>query len=156
MTKVETASKPSVSQRTPVVKALDRLLADTYTLALKTQNFHWNVAGPHFHDLHVLFEGQYDELAAAVDDLAERIRALKAPAPGSFAAFSALTGIPEAEGGEGAQDMARLLAEGHEEASRAARAVIDAASDDPVTADLATVRSAAHDKAAWMLRATIS
>lgn len=156
MTKVETAVPTPVSNRTPVVRVLDRLLADTYALALKTQNFHWNVTGPHFHDLHVLFEGQYDGLSEAVDELAERIRALKATAPGSFAAFSALTGISEAKGGESAADMVRLLAEGHEEASRAARAVIDASSDDPVTADLATVRSAAHDKAAWMLRATIS
>lgn len=156
MPKVETAAQPSVSKRTPVVRALDRLLADTYTLALKTQNYHWNVTGAHFHDLHILFEGQYDELAEAVDELAERIRALKVAAPGSFAAFAALTGIPEAKGGESDQQMVRLLAEGHEEASRAARAVIDASSDDPVTADLATVRAAAHDKAAWMLRATIS
>lgn len=156
MSKIETAVKPSAAARTPVVKTLERFLSDTYVLALKTQNFHWNVEGPHFHDLHILFETQYDELAAAVDVVAERIRALKAPAPGSFAAFSALAGIPEAKGGESAQEMLRLLAEGHEEASRSARAVIDASTDDPVTADIATARAAAHDKAAWMLRATAS
>lgn len=156
MSKIETAVKPSAAAKSPVVKALEAFLANTYVLALKTQNFHWNVEGPHFHDLHILFETQYDELIAAVDELAERIRALKAPAPGSFAAFSVLAAIPEAKGGESADEMVRQLAEGHEEASRSARTVIDAASDDPVTADMATTRAAAHDKTAWMLRATLS
>jgi starvation-inducible DNA-binding protein len=139
----------------PVVAALERLLADTYTLALKTQNFHWNVMGPRFNDLHTMFEGQYTLLAAAVDELAERLRALGAPAPGSYKAFSALTRIVEAKGGETAEEMVRGLAEGHEEASTASKALIRASeqADDPVTADMATGRATEHDKTAWMLRA---
>lgn len=138
------------------VQALEKLLANTYILALKTQNYHWNVTGPHFNDLHAVFETQYDALAEAVDLVAERIRALGAPTPGSFKAFLAAADIPEAEGGESAADMVLRLAQGHEAAARSAKAVIAAAeaADDPVTADLATVRAADHDKTAWMLRAT--
>lgn len=135
---------------------LGQLLADTYTLYLKTQNYHWNVVGPMFRSLHLMFEEQYIELRDAVDELAERIRALGHPAPGSFAEFSRLTTVPEGEASAEAMDMVRGLAEGHEIAARAARTVVGAAdaAGDVATADLATVRIETHEKTAWMLRAT--
>jgi len=135
---------------------LGHLLADSYTLYLKTQNYHWNVTGPMFRSLHLMFEDQYIELREAVDELAERIRALGHPAPGSFADFSRLATIPEGEGSPEAMDMVRGLAEGHETAVRTARAVVEAADSagDVATADLATVRIETHEKTAWMLRAT--
>jgi starvation-inducible DNA-binding protein len=135
---------------------LEHLLADTYTLYLKTQNYHWNVTGPMFRSLHLMFEEQYIELRDAVDEVAERIRSLGYPAPGSFAEFSRLTTITESEGAPEAMDMVRGLAEGHETAARTARAVVEAAeaAGDVATADLATVRIETHEKTAWMLRAT--
>jgi len=142
--------------RREIVEQLERFLADTYTLYLKSQNFHWNVTGPMFRSLHLMFEEHYMELRDAVDAIAERIRALGYRSPGSFAEFSGLTQIPEGTGSENAMEMVRSLAEGHEAAARSARAVVEAAepAGDVATADLATVRIDTHEKTAWMLRAT--
>ncbi|MEK9965525.1 MAG: Dps family protein [Rhodospirillaceae bacterium] len=127
-------------QRREIADGLSRLLADTYTLYLKTHNFHWNVTGPMFNTLHTMFEGQYNELALAVDEIAERIRALGFPAPGSYAAYSELSSIPEAEGVPAANGMISQLAEGQETAARTAREVFDAAdgANDQPTPDLLT------------------
>jgi starvation-inducible DNA-binding protein len=140
--------------RQEIADGLARLLADTYTLYLKTHNFHWNVTGPMFQTLHLMFEGQYNELALAVDAIAERIRALGFPAPGTYQAYSQLTSIPEAEGVPTAEDMIRELVEGQEAVVRTARSVFpiaDEANDEP-TADLLTQRLQIHEKTAWMLR----
>ena len=135
---------------------LGRLLADTYTLYLKTQNYHWNVTGPMFRSLHLMFEEHYIELRDAVDLVAERIRSLGHPAPGSFSEFTALTGIPEGDSATPAMEMVRGLAEGHEACARTARIVVETAESagDVASADLATVRVEVHEKTAWMLRAT--
>lgn len=145
-------------QRREIADGLSRLLADTYTLYLKTHNFHWNVTGPMFNTLHTMFEGQYNELALAVDDIAERIRALGFPAPGSYAAYSELSSIPEAEGVPAANDMISQLAEGQETVARTAREVFDAAdgANDQPTADLLTQRMNLHEKNAWMLRSFLA
>ena len=140
--------------REVIAAGLSRLLADSYTLYLKTHNFHWNVTGPQFNTLHQMFEGQYTELAAAVDEIAERIRALGIKAPGSYREFSALTSIREAKGGETAEEMIRELVEAQETIVRTARSAFpaaDSASDEP-TADLLTQRMQIHEKNAWMLR----
>jgi starvation-inducible DNA-binding protein len=144
--------------RAAVAQGLARVLADTYTLYLKTHNFHWNVTGPQFASLHALFEEQYTELAQAVDDIAERIRALGHPAPGSFSAFARLATVKEAEGVPGAMDMVRELAAGNETVARTAREVLAITSDmgDDVSAGLLGDRMAVHDKAAWMLRSIAS
>jgi len=142
-------------QRREIADGLSRLLADTYTLYLKTHNFHWNVTGPMFNTLHTMFEGQYNELALAVDEIAERIRALGFPAPGSYAAYSELSSIPEAEGVPAANDMISQLAEGQETVARTAREVFDGANDQP-TADLLTQRMNLHEKNAWMLRSFLA
>jgi starvation-inducible DNA-binding protein len=136
------------------VEALSRLLADSYTLYLKTHNFHWNVRGPMFTTLHTLFETQYTELALAVDEIAERIRAIGAPAPGSYAAFSKLTGIKESETAPPAVEMVRQLAADQDVLARSARAALEVsqAADDEVSADLAITRMQIHEKNAWMLR----
>jgi starvation-inducible DNA-binding protein len=136
------------------VEALSRLLADSYTLYLKTHNFHWNVTGPMFTTLHGLFMTQYTELALAVDEIAERIRAVGAPAPGSYAAFSKLTRIKEAEKVPNAITMVKQLVADQEAVARAAAAVLEAAqaADDEVSADLAIQRMQVHEKNAWMLR----
>ncbi len=145
----------AAADRDAIADALAQLLADSYSLYLKTQNYHWNVTGPHFGALHQLFETQYVDLAAAADEIAERIRALGHFAPGSYSAFSARTSIPEAQSGKvPAMDMVRDLADGHETLARAASAVTAVANngnDDP-TADMATAREQVHEKAAWMLR----
>ncbi|MBU6166476.1 MAG: DNA starvation/stationary phase protection protein [Alphaproteobacteria bacterium] len=144
-------------QRKAIADGLARLLADSYTLYLKTHNFHWNVTGPQFNSLHLMFETQYTELALAVDLIAERIRALGEPAPGSYSAFAALSSIREAEGTPRADDMVRILAEDQLAVVRTARAVFplaDAARDEP-TADLLTQRMQVHEKTAWMLRANL-
>src|SRR6187402_3085595 len=107
--------------RKAIADGLSRLLADTYTLYLKTHNFHWNVTGPMFNTLHLMFEGQYTELALAVDQIAERIRALGFPAPGTYAAYARLSSIKEEEGVPGAQDMIKLLVQGQEAVVRTAR-----------------------------------
>ena len=145
------------SDRKAIADGLSALLADTYTLYLKTHNFHWNVRGPMFSSLHLMFETQYTELALAVDEIAERIRALGEPAPGSYREFGALTGIKEAEGGEKALQMVANLAAGHEAVSARAHslfAVVEKAGDQP-TADLLTRRMEIHEKTAWMLRSIL-
>ena len=145
------------ADRAAIVDGLNRLLADSYTLYLKTHNFHWNVTGPMFSTLHLMFEGQYSELALAVDQIAERIRALGFFAPGSYSAYGKLTSIPESVGVPAAADMIRELVAGHEQVARTARAVFpiaDAADDQP-TADLLTQRLQVHEKTAWMLRSLL-
>jgi len=142
---------PKKDQR---VEALSRLLADSYTLYLKTHNFHWNVKGPMFSALHALFMEQYTELALAVDEIAERIRAIGAPAPGSYAAFGKLTKIEESESVPKAMKMVEQLSDGQDTVAKAAALVLEAAQaqDDEVTADLAIQRMQVHEKNAWMLR----
>lgn len=137
-----------------VVESLGHLLADSYTLYLKTHNYHWNVTGPMFTTLHTLFETQYTELALAVDEIAERIRALDAPAPGSYTEFSKLTAIDEETGHPAAHDMIRNLVQDHGKLTNSARSVIAAAEEagDQATADLGTRRVEVHEKSAWMLR----
>ena len=146
------------ADREAIAAGLSRLLADSYTLYLKTHNYHWNVTGPQFNTLHQMFETQYTELAAAVDEIAERIRALGVRAPGSYAEFSQLTSIEEGDGRESAEDMIRQLAIGQETVVRTAREafpVADAANDEP-TADLLTQRMQIHEKNAWMLRSMLA
>ena len=145
------------AQRKDIAKGLCHLLADTYTLYLKTHNFHWNVTGPMFNTLHLMFETQYNELALAVDLIAERIRALGYPAPGSYRDYLKLSTIPEAVGVPSAEDMIRQLVEGQESIVRTARSifpVVDDAHDEP-TADLLTQRMQVHEKTAWMLRSLL-
>lgn len=144
-------------QREAIAEGLSKLLADSYTLYLKTHNFHWNVTGPMFQTLHLMFEGQYTELAGAVDLVAERIRALGFKAPGSYHAFAKLTSIQEAEGTPSAQDMIRQLVQGQEAVVRTARSVFPLAEDasDEATADLLTQRIQLHEKTAWMLRSLL-
>ncbi len=147
----------SEQDRSEIAAGLSRLLADSYTLYLKTHNYHWNVTGPQFTTLHALFETHYTELAIAVDDIAERIRALGFPAPGSYSAFQALTKIEEETGSQSADEMIRQLTIGQETVVRTARAVfpaVDAANDEP-TADLLTQRMQIHEKNAWMLRSLL-
>ena len=144
-------------QRQAIADGLSRLLADTYTLYLKTHNYHWNVTGQMFNTLHLMFETQYNELALAVDLIAERIRALGHIAPGTYAAYSRLSSIKEEESIPKAQDMIRQLMEGQEAVVRTARSifpVVNEASDEP-TADLLTQRMQIHEKNAWMLRSML-
>ena len=140
--------------REAIAAGLSKLLADSYTLYLKTHNFHWNVTGPLFNTLHLMFETQYTELATAVDEIAERIRALGVPAPGSYADFAELTAVEEAAGGESAEEMIRQLVVDQATIAEDARAVIDVANEtsDDATADLGTRRIEVHQKNAWMLR----
>ncbi len=143
--------------RAKIAQGLSHLLADTYTLYLKTHNFHWNVKGPMFQTLHIMFETQYTELALAVDLIAERIRALGFPAPGTYSEYAKLSSIKETIGVPEATEMIRLLVEGQEAVTRTARKmfpIIDKASDEP-TADLLTQRMQVHEKTAWMLRALL-
>jgi starvation-inducible DNA-binding protein len=145
------------NKREEIANGLSRVLADSYTLYLKTHNFHWNVTGPMFQTLHLMFEGQYNELALAVDLVAERIRALGLPAPGTYKQFIALSAIREEEGVPKAQDMIRKLVEGHETVARTARQVFkiaESVSDQP-TCDLLTQRMQVHEKTAWMLRSLL-
>lgn len=146
------------SDRQEIARGLSRLLADSYTLYLKTHNYHWNVTGPQFNTLHQMFEVQYSELALAVDEIAERIRALGEPAPGSYKAFSNLTSIEEEDSVPGAEDMIRQLVKGQEAVVRTARSVFAAAevANDEPTADLLTQRMQVHEKNAWMLRSMVS
>lgn len=141
--------------RAEVGKGLGKVLADEYTLYLKTHNYHWNVSGPHFHSLHTLFEEQYTELALAVDNLAERIRALGEVAPGSYAQFAKLSKLDEApDTPPAALDMARQLAHDHETVAGTCREQLKVAEgvEDEVTVDMLIERMTVHDKAAWMLR----
>lgn len=147
----------SEENRKQIAEGLSRLLADTYSLYLKTHNFHWNVTGPMFQTLHLMFETQYTELATAVDLIAERIRALGYPAPGTYGDFAKLSSIPETMGVPKANEMIRLLVEGQEAVARTARSVfpvVDQANDEP-TADLLTQRMQLHEKNAWMLRSLL-
>jgi starvation-inducible DNA-binding protein len=144
-------------EREVIVDGLSRLLADTYTLYLKSQNYHWNVTGPNFLALHRLFEEQYVDLREAADLIAERIRALGHFAPGSYREYGRLTGIRETDGVLLANDMIRQLLEGHETVARTARDIFPGAekSVDEATADLLTTRMQVHEKAAWMLRSLL-
>ena len=144
-------------QREQIAESLSKVLADSYTLYLKTHNFHWNVTGPMFQTLHLMFEQHYTELALAVDAVAERIRALGVPAPGTYRQFSSLSSIKEEDGIPKAPDMIRLLVEGHEAVARTARTsftIADDANDQP-TCDLLTQRMQVHEKTAWMLRSLL-
>jgi starvation-inducible DNA-binding protein len=143
--------------RAKIAQGLSRLLADTYTLYLKTHSFHWNVTGPMFQTLHLMFEQQYTELALAVDLIAERIRALGYPAPGTYSEFVQLSSIPETPGVPKATEMIRLLVEGQEAVVRTARSIfpiVEQVNDEP-TADLLTQRMQVHEKTAWMLRSLL-
>jgi starvation-inducible DNA-binding protein len=145
------------TDRRAIADGLARLLADTYTLYLKTHNYHWNVTGPMFNTLHLMFETQYTELALAVDQIAERIRALGHPAPGSYRAFSRLSSIQEEESVPSAEEMIRQLVIGQETVVRTSREIfptVDRAHDEP-TADLLTQRMQIHEKNAWMLRSML-
>jgi starvation-inducible DNA-binding protein len=141
--------------RAKVAAGLARLLADSYTLYLKTHNFHWNVVGPHFSSLHLMFETQYTELALAVDEIAERIRALGEYAPGSYTEFAALATVKEATGHPTALEMAATLAADNETVARTAAAVFTIAESvgDQPSCDLAVTRQQVHEKTAWMLNA---
>lgn len=143
--------------RERLAKELSNLLADSYTLYLKTHNFHWNVAGPMFQTLHTMFEQHYTELALAVDAIAERIRSLGHPAPGSYSAFSRLATVTETDGVPKATEMVKLLVEGHEAVIKTARKVLAVGNEagDDATADLATQRLQVHEKTAWMLRSLL-
>jgi len=143
--------------REAIAQGLARLLADTYTLYLKTHNFHWNVTGPMFQTLHVMFETQYMELALAVDLIAERIRSLGFPAPGTYKEFAELSSIKEQQGVPSATQMITLLVEGQEAVVRTARSVfplVEKVNDEP-TADLLTQRMQVHEKTAWLLRSLL-
>ncbi len=145
-------------QREKIAGGLSKLLADSYTLYLKTHNYHWNVTGPQFNTLHTMFEQQYSELAIAVDEIAERIRALGIKAPGSYSAFAGLTAVDEGTGEESAEEMIRQLVIGQETVARTAREAFpaaEAASDEP-SADLLTQRMHIHEKNAWMLRSMLA
>lgn len=148
---------PAAARR-EIAAGLSRLLADTYTLYLKTHNFHWNVTGPMFQTLHTLFESQYTELATAVDEIAERIRALGEPAPGSYRQFTELSCIAEETGVPTAEEMIRQLVTDQEAVARTAREVFPVADEhnDEPTADLLTQRMQVHEKSAWMLRSLLA
>ena len=143
--------------REAVAKHLSKLLADTYTLYLKTHNFHWNVTGPQFNSLHLMFETQYNELWLAADEVAERIRTLDVFAPGSYSQFGKLTSIKEESGVPEWKEMVNQLVEGHEVAAATARDTLKAANaaGDDGTADMVTGRLQAHEKTAWMLRSLL-
>ncbi len=145
------------ADRVAIAQGLSRLLADTYTLYLKTHNYHWNVTGPMFNTLHQMFMTQYTELGLAVDEIAERIRALGEFAPGSYRAYSTLTSIQEEEEVPAAEEMLRRLVQGQEAVVRTARELfptVEEANDQP-TADLLTRRMDIHEKTAWMLRSML-
>jgi starvation-inducible DNA-binding protein len=161
------AAKPAVlpaidigipeGERRKIAEGLSRLLADTFTLYLTTHNFHWNVKGPMFQTLHVMFEAHYNELWLALDAIAERIRALGFPAPGTYSEYSKLSSIKETSGVPEAKEMIRILVSGHEAVARTARKifpVVDKSSDEP-SADLLTQRLQVHEKTAWMLRSLL-
>jgi len=158
------SAAPSISigisekDRAAVAAGLSKLLAETYTLYLTTHNFHWNVTGPMFNSLHAMFMAQYTELWNAVDPIAERIRSLGFPAPGSYAQFAKLSGLPDAPATPPkAMKMVEVLMQGHEAVARTARTLfplVDKASDEP-SADLLTQRLTIHEQTAWMLRSLL-
>ncbi|MFT3847947.1 MAG: Dps family protein [Propionivibrio sp.] len=145
------------NDRARIVEGLSALLADSFTLYMMTHNFHWNVTGPQFNSLHLMFMGQYTEQWNALDVIAERIRALGHPAPGTFTEFAKLTSVKEVAGVPKADDMVRHLVDAQETTARTARKlfpVVEAANDQP-TADLLTQRLEIHEKTAWMLRSLL-
>ena len=144
----------SSSDRARVAEGLKRLLADSYTLYLQTHNFHWNVTGPQFRQLHLMFEEHYTELATAVDDIAERIRTLGEVAPGTYKAFAALSSIQEVDGVPAATDMVEILNRGHEQVVKTCRDALGPAqeADDESSAALISDRMRIHEKTAWMLQ----
>jgi starvation-inducible DNA-binding protein len=148
----------SEQDRTAISEGLAKLLADSYSLFLMTHNFHWNVTGPMFNTLHLMFEEHYNELFLAVDLIAERIRALGVFAPGSFSEFSRLSAIDQKEGIRDATEMIKLAIAGHETVIRTARSIFPAAdkAGDESTADLLTQRMQLHEKTAWMLRSLLA
>jgi starvation-inducible DNA-binding protein len=145
------------AHRRSLAEGLSHVLADTYTLLVKTHSFHWNVTGPQFRALHSLFEEQYAELQEAVDEIAERIRALGHLAPGSFGRFAELTSIDEENGAPPAEEMVAQLTRGHESVDRTCRSVVASAeaAGDQVTLDLVVERMQVHEKQAWMLRSIL-
>lgn len=145
------------AERLNIAEGLKRLLADSYTLYLQTHNFHWNVTGPQFRDLHLMFEEHYTELATAVDDIAERIRTLGFTAPGTYKAFAQLSSIVEVEGVPKANDMVEILTTSHETVVKTCRQVLKLAqaADDESSASLISDRMREHEKTAWMLRAML-
>ena len=146
------------ARRKAIADGLSRLLADEYTLYLKTHNFHWNVTGPMFNTLHLMFEQQYNEAALAVDLVAERIRALGHPAPGTYREYAELSSIREERGVPNANEMIRLLVKGHEACAKTARSafpVAEQAGDQP-SCDLLTQRMQLHEKTSWMLRSLLA
>lgn len=142
--------------RITIAEGLKRLLADSYTLYLQTHNFHWNVTGPQFRELHLMFEEHYTELAVAVDDIAERIRTLGVAAPGTYQSLAALSSIKEVEGVPSASEMVRILTQHHEQVVKTCREALKLAqeADDESSAALISDRMRVHEKTAWMLRAT--
>ena len=145
----------SKTNREHIAEGLKRLLADSYTLYLQTHNFHWNVTGPHFRELHLMFEEHYTELATAVDEIAERIRTLDVAAPGTYKSFAQFSSIEEVEGVPGAQEMVSLLTKGHEQVVKTCREALGPAqeAEDESSAGLISDRMRIHEKTAWMLRA---
>ena len=140
--------------RLKIADALKKLLADSYTLYLQTHNFHWNVTGPQFRELHLMFEEHYTELSTAVDDIAERIRTLDVIAPGTYKEFAKLSSIQEVDGIPSGKDMVDILTRGHEQVVKTCREVLKLAQegDDESSASLASDRMRIHEKTAWMLR----
>ena len=143
------------NDRVRIAEGLKKLLADSYTLYLQTHNFHWNVSGPQFRELHLMFEEHYTELAVAVDDIAERIRTLDVVAPGTYKEFSKLSSIKEVEGVPSSEEMVDILTKGHEQVVRTSRDVLKVAQEgeDESTAALVSDRMRIHEKTSWMLRA---
>jgi starvation-inducible DNA-binding protein len=153
MSKIDIGIKES--DRLEVAEGLKHLLADSYTLYLQTHNFHWNVTGPQFRELHLMFEEHYMELAQAVDEVAERIRTLDVPAPGTYNQFVKLSSIKEIEGIPDGREMVDILTRGHETVVKTCRSVFKKAqdADDESTVALVSDRMRVHEKTAWMLRA---
>lgn len=153
---IQEKDRPEAPPHSLVTHDLARLLADTYMLYLKTQGYHWNVVGPHFRSLHLMFEEQYTELRDAVDEIAERIRTLGPLAPGSYREMALLTSVSDEEGAPEAMEMVTRLIDANEVVIRTAGAVVHVAeaAGDPASLDLATRRIAVHEKTLWMLRAT--
>ena len=143
--------------RKQIAGGLSKVLADSYTLYLKTHNYHWNVTGPMFQTLHLMFETHYNELALAVDQIAERIRSLGEKAPGSYAEYARLSTVKDETGSPSAEEMIKKLVDGHETVIRTARSVFPLAenANDEATADLLTQRMEVHEKTAWMLRSLL-
>ena len=145
----------SASHREAIAEGLKKLLADSYTLYLQTHNFHWNVTGPQFRELHLMFEEHYTELALAVDEIAERIRTLGVAAPGTYKAYAALSSIEEVEGVPAAGEMVTILTHGHEQVVKTCREALKTAQagEDESSSSLISDRMRIHEKTVWMLGA---